>query len=652
MFKYINSREISFDEKNFNEALITYLKYINKDNLSNNQNIGEQLFGIIISDLIYNFALKNNLLLDKKKDLRNIIFKYILNYQTNKSKKILNLSDLSFSENIIKIYSSPGQFIDYICQIITEREYYINKNVIEYKITKKDRNEKGVFFTPYLIANKIFKLSFNKFKNKKKINSILDPACGSCVFLSAASHILINEGYSKKKILKILFGFDINELFYKIGFLIIQLELKINLEEALLNKPNNFKKIDFLSLNLKSQNVQQDLFFDHKKNNIKKNYDIIVMNPPYDRIKPDKLNKDDKKTTKSIISYFKSNNYFSLTNSGSLDYYRFFIEQTLNLLTNNSTLSAIVPKSLLGDLNNKKLREYLINFNLLDSLILISEKDKIFKNVNQSFVIFLILKSKERKYINVETYSQNSSKNKIPLKFLKNKFKTSFIIPNIDKKGQNLLSLIDRNKKIKDIEFISNHRGEIDLTLDREIYETGSTPFYRGKDIGIYKSSFSSYASIQKLKKKKPSKYIDTQKIRIVGQQISNMESKQRLKFSIINKGCLIGNSLNYLVISKNSYNITSYVMIALLNSILLDWRFRVTSTNNHINNYEIDDLPINIIIDKKNINKLNLFVKKIQRNYNQKLRKEIELIVLKIFKAEKYLHYLIKNHPCGNILK
>ena len=33
--------------------------------------------------------------------------------------------------------------------------------------------------------------------------------------------------------------------------------------------------------------------------------------------------------------------------------------------------------------------------------------------------------------------------------------------------------------------------------------------------------------------------------------------------------------------------------MRVLLNSALLNWRFKVTSTNNHINNYELDELPI-----------------------------------------------------------
>ena len=40
----------------------------------------------------------------------------------------------------------------------------------------------------------------------------------------------------------------------------------------------------------------------------------------------------------------------------------------------------------------------------------------------------------------------------------------------------------------------------------------------------------------------------------------------------------------------------------------------------------------------------MNLYVKQILKNYDNSIRKKIELIVIKIFKADKFLNYLIKN--------
>ena len=51
----------------------------------------------------------------------------------------------------------------------------------------------------------------------------------------------------------------------------------------------------------------------------------------------------------------------------------------------------------------------------------------------------------------------------------------------------------------------------------------------------------------------------------------------------------ILGNSCNYI----SAEEIVLKKMYILLNSSLLNWRFKVTSSNNHINNYEIDDLPV-----------------------------------------------------------
>jgi hypothetical protein len=53
------------------------------------------------------------------------------------------------------------------------------------------------------------------------------------------------------------------------------------------------------------------------------------------------------------------------------------------------------------------------------------------------------------------------------------------------------------------------------------------------------------------------------------------------------------GNSLNYICWVGDDAEIWNSVLLGLLNSTLLDWRFKITSTNNHVNNYEIDDLPL-----------------------------------------------------------
>lgn len=39
---------------------------------------------------------------------------------------------------------------------------------------------------------------------------------------------------------------------------------------------------------------------------------------------------------------------------------------------------------------------------------------------------------------------------------------------------------------------------------------------------------------------------------------------------------------------------------MGILNSTLIDWYFKLTSSNNHINNYEIDNFPIPVTYSRK----------------------------------------------------
>ena len=63
----------------------------------------------------------------------------------------------------------------------------------------------------------------------------------------------------------------------------------------------------------------------------------------------------------------------------------------------------------------------------------------------------------------------------------------------------------------------------------------------------------------------------------------------KRLKFVFCLETDILGNSCNYLSADKMILK----KLFLLLNSSILNWRFKITSTNNHINNYELGELPI-----------------------------------------------------------
>jgi hypothetical protein len=85
------------------------------------------------------------------------------------------------------------------------------------------------------------------------------------------------------------------------------------------------------------------------------------------------------------------------------------------------------------------------------------------------------------------------------------------------------------------------------------------------------------------------------------------------------NETDILGNSCNYLSGDESTLSKLNII----LNSSLLNWRFKITSTNNHINNYELDELPI---VD----------LQLIDENYKYQSQIELDEYVGKIYGLEQ----------------
>ena len=76
-------------------------------------------------------------------------------------------------------------------------------------------------------------------------------------------------------------------------------------------------------------------------------------------------------------------------------------------------------------------------------------------------------------------------------------------------------------------------------------------------------------------------------------QQITGTNDERRLHFGVTENpptDFLCGNSLNKLLLENPAH---SKAFAAVLNSKFMDWFFRTTSTNNHVQGYELEQLPI-----------------------------------------------------------
>lgn len=612
---------------------------------------------------------------------------------------LLNL-DLSFLDNPYFLAETYELLKSYIIDN-NDKTTIKNKNLSYRKLN-------GIYYTPedivkYIVDNTL-KNKFDEILNLIKIDKasegikllldikIIDIACGTGSFLievinqmdklrikildivnsneiqtSKNYHILKNKTtFIRHVISNSIYGVDIDPNSALIcSYNIHKSLLKINNKQDLVLFGRNIlvgnsltgkisPEDDYLESNGKNNINWYESFPDiFTKNN--PGFDIIVMNPPYGKLRIEsnkghnKYNNTDavdKQKMNSLSVYFRKSKNYKYSTYGVLNIYKLMIERSLDLVRKGGTIGFIVPNTLLCDISCNYLRKYIFENTTINQIIEIPEKSDFFEEVTQAFCIFILsfedktIKFKFKGNVKNKNDLKNNQLKSVNADFIREKFHNSYYIPITDKKGLDIFSKIHSGKKIIDFPEIKNKRGEVDISFYSELIKSNknkSNYLIRGRNIDLYNLNFNDYNTSTidyeelVIKMNNSSKLEDIQKERIVGRQISNLNSDKRLIFTIAKKRSIVSNSCNYLTVDKNSSICLRY-LLAFLNSSLIEWRFRITSTNNHVNNYEINDFPFILpTIEEDNY----VFVKEIEKLTIQIEKtedlKEVNLLLAKI---------------------
>lgn len=466
-------------------------------------------------------------------------------------------------------------------------------NLKSRKIRSKSKEqliELGAVYTQSSIANSIVEDTIDSMCIPVEQAKVLDFACGTGRFYECIVSHFKNPA---KAILKNVYAIDIDTCALHITRLKALSILKSVTGEDCITLCEHITLKDGLRTN--------NLLF-HESESICKNdldglvnggFDAIVSNPPYLVLKPNKSKAGVSGVDKiqEQVNYYRSSGIYYFSIEGMLNLYQLSIERMLQMLKPNGSLGVICPSTLFGDISASKLRKHLLLQNNILSIKFFAERVPLFENVNQATNIFVLTKGGSSTSI---TISEGGETFVVDVALVKELFPKNLEIPIINSNEWEILRKLSKLKKLKEFNNIRNRRGELDLSLCRKYITKEVTKYrlVRGNMIGETNiKDINGEFVLEEFISTRSKEYrtFDFKKKRLICQQISNGGQKKRMRFVFCEENDIIGNSCNYI----SSDEETLAKMSLLLNSSLLNWRFKITSSNNHINNYELDELPI-----------------------------------------------------------
>ena len=373
-----------------------------------------------------------------------------------------------------------------------------------------------------------------------------------------------------------------------------------------------------------------------------KNADIIITNPPYKNFKAETKHYESKEAYERDIAIYakikdKASHLLKYSTDGILNFYKLFVEEIIEHYSNENTfINLLIPSSILSDKSCEDLRKHILkNYKVVSIKVIPEGVDVV--DAQQSLCAILIDKATKSNKIQMYKDYYHFPKNHSELNLTDIKsFSNDWNILPLSKDETEKLKTLNLFPKLKSLSYIKNLRGELDVTLNEESITSENTDFklIRGRNINYYKTKteeIKEYVMPDFVASTAKKQYIKNE--RIICQQIVNKNKVRRVSFAPIEKNYVLANSCNFIALDTDA-PITLNFLMGVLNSSVINWYFKLSSTNNHINNYEIDDFPIPINSPYKE--EIDLLVKEYLNTENADLLDKIDLLVNKSFFSDE----------------
>ncbi len=364
-------------------------------------------------------------------------------------------------------------------------------------------------------------------------------------------------------------------------------------------------------------------------------FDCIIGNPPYMQVK--------KGLYSSIFYPFSEGKDIGKQNT-----YKVFIELGFNLTKQKGLISLITQSSIMCDCSAQFTRELLLKYCQIHYFVEFNKKQKLFSNVIQGVCILEFLKDRPSKEHAFKIAINNTQiqMNQIQYEQIKQdeilKFFPLYEIPLIKSGEMEIVRKIKTDKILLRDLLEKSLQGNINTIHLKNIQDQKETNgcIYKGANCHRYfldtQYLFAKDNQItQQIFEKNYYQNI------IVTQNITGTSDAYRIHANLIevkNQEILFLHTCNLSYCKEREH---AKFLVGLLNSRLLDWLFRKTSTNNHVNLYELETLPIPQITKSNQptadkiialVDKILALKEKDPKANTQKLEKEIDALVYQLY--------------------
>jgi len=340
-------------------------------------------------------------------------------------------------------------------------------------------------------------------------------------------------------------------------------------------------------------------------------FDCIVGNPPWGRIK-ELPNKEEK----IILSqYFKCGSY--RLQKGNINLYKLFLERGYEELKIQGLFSMIWPATFLGESDSIPLRIEFFEKNTVKNVLHfpVSTVYELFdRQLIMEATILTYQKIPQDNYefslkTEITIEEARNPKQIIPLRLKRLQLKTlsdSYQIP-IFKSMENEWKILDKLAKYPTFGNVNNGEpvgnigeGHLHETIDKKFMSEKPTGdlLIRGVHIRRYfvdltpEGEQPRWVKKEAFLKHKPSaKEVLKKNPKIIGRQMVHREETWKLHFTFIDNEFVMSNGVRWIILNINEFD--AKFILGVINSSLLNWRFRLFSQTYNVKPYEIESLPI-----------------------------------------------------------